>query len=82
MYSHTLIVTPIEGFLCGILIHVCALLARSLPGSFQHTPVVFEYLEVRTGPSVYKAFIVFHEVFIFFEYDSFLFLSILNVLVL
>jgi hypothetical protein len=81
VHYHTLVISQPKVFSEDFR-YVCALLARSFPGSVQHTPVVSEYLEVRSGPSVYNAFILFHEVVIFLGDHSLPFFSILNVLVL
>jgi hypothetical protein len=58
------------------------LYARSLPGSVQHTPVVFEYPTDPSGSSLYYVFIVFQEFGLLLRDDSLPFFYILNVLMI
>jgi hypothetical protein len=75
MYSHSLVVSRLKVFFIDF--HLCSSGTFFIPGSVQHTHVVIEYLG-----SVYNAFVVLHEGFIFLIYSPLPFFSIFNVLVL
>jgi hypothetical protein len=70
MYSHSLVVSRLKVFFIDC--HLFSSGMFFIPGSVQHIPVVIQYLG-----SVYNAFVVFHEGFIFLNYGPLLFFNVL-----